>query len=230
MGEPPSTPCVIEAIRGGSGRMRLLRLSDGRELLITAEACERAGLVVGAVAGEGFLERLDGEEQRVQAHDAALALLGRKARSETEMRQRLRMRGIDPDAIDDEIARLRSAGLLNDRQFAQAWVEDRKRLAPRGRRMLRYELLGRGIAPEAVDEATDGIDDLATARELARARARGSALADYDTFMTKVGGFLRRRGFSYDVVSTAARDTWAELGGRPADDGQWTEDAAGSRG
>ncbi|MBK6661488.1 MAG: regulatory protein RecX [Thermoflexaceae bacterium] len=83
----------------------------------------------------------------MNGHEAALRLLSHRARSENEMRTRLGMRGIAPAIIEEEIVRLRDAGLLDDEQFARAWVEDRKRFAPRGRRMLRYELLGRGIEP-----------------------------------------------------------------------------------
>jgi regulatory protein len=197
MDEPPS-PTIVE-IRGASkGRMRLLRLSDGRELLVSEESCVRASLSVGAAVTDGLFETIESAEQRVNTHEAALRLLSHRARSENEMRTRLRMRGFEPGAVDDEVVRLREAGLLDDGQFARAWVEDRKRTAPRGRKMLRYELLGRGIAPDAVDEATDDIDDQNTALQIARSRARGSALASYDAFM-------------------ATRVVWAETGGATAE-------------
>ncbi len=213
MDEPPSPVTIIEIKSGAKGRMRLVRLSDGRELLVSDEACTRSGLAAGMDAPPDLFESLDAAEQRVNAHEAALRMLANRSRSESEMRTRLKMRGFEPGAVDEEIDRLRSAGLLNDAQFAHAWVEDRKRLAPRGRRMLRYELLGRGIDPTAVAEATDNIDDAAIALELARARARGSALASYETFLTKVGGFLQRRGFDYGVVAATTRLVWAETGG-----------------
>jgi regulatory protein len=120
------------------------------------------------------------------------------------------MRGCAPAVIDDEMERLQRAGLLDDQKFARAWVEDRKRVSPRGRRMLRYELLGRGIDPESVDLVTDGIDDRETAFSLAKSRIRGSILNDYETFMAKVGGFLRRRGFDYQIATEAARAAWEE--------------------
>ncbi len=219
MDEPASPPTVV-AMRGDAkGRLRLLRLSDGRELLVSDDACARAGVIVGTVASDAFLQELEGAEQRANAHEAALRLLSNRARSAKEMRTRLRMRGIDAAAIDEEVARLQNSGLLNDEQFARSWVADRSRTAPRGRRMLRYELLGRGIDPQAVEEATSGIDDLETARGLARTRARGSALDSYELFMSRVGGFLRRRGFSYDVVATVIRETWAEQSSvAPTDD------------
>jgi regulatory protein len=208
MSEPPQPPEVLE-IRAANGRLRLLKLSDGRELLFTDEACERCHVERGTVLTPELLAALDAVEQRVNAHDAALRLLAHRARSESEMRTRLKMRGFDPATVDEEVERLRNAGLLNDAQFARAWVEDRKRSAPRGRRMLRYELLGRGIDPEEVDEATDGIDDLATARQLAVVRGRRYAAEPYESFVAHVGDFLRRRGFDYEVIATAVREAWA---------------------
>ena len=217
MDEPPSRVTIIEVRGTAKGRMRLLCLSDGRELLVSDESCVRAGLKAGTAFTGQLFEELEAAEQRGNTHEAALRLLSHRARSENEMRTRLRMRGFEPTAVDDEVVRLREAGLLDDGQFARAWVEDRKRTAPRGRKMLRYELLGRGIAPDAVDEATDGIDDRTTAIDLARSRARGSALASHDAFVAKVGGFLRRRGFDWAVVAEVIRVVWAETGGAPAE-------------
>jgi regulatory protein len=214
MDEPPSTPYIVDLRHESKGRLLLLRISDGRELLYSEEACSRCNVAVGDAISDEWLAALDAAEQRVNAHDAALRLLSHRARSESEMRMRLKMRGFEPAAVDDEVERLRSAGLLNDAAFAQAWVEDRKRLAPRGRRMLRYELLGRGIDPRSVDQATDGIDDETTALALARERARGSALETWDAFVTRVGGFLRRRGFDWEVVNRTTRSVWTEVTGR----------------
>lgn len=210
MDEPPSTPRITEIRNVAKGRQRLIALSDGREFVFSDEACERTAVAEGIEASTGLLEELDRAEQRVIAHEAALRLLANRPRSEKEMRTRLAMRGCEPGVVEDEIARLGRAGLLDDQKFARAWVEDRKRVSPRGRRMLRYELLGRGIDPESVDLVTDGIDDRETALSLARSRVRGAIVSDYETFMAKVGGFLRRRGFDYSVAAEAARAAWDE--------------------
>lgn len=216
MDEPPSTPTIVDIRSGTKGRLRVLRLDDGRVLLFSDEACERCQLEPGMQLTEEVVEALEAAEQRVNAHEAALKLLAKGSRSETEMRTRLRLRGIEASAIEDEIARLRGSALLDDEQFARAWVEDRRRSAPRGRRMLRYELLGRGIDPAAVDAATSTVDDRETAMALARSKARGSALASYEAFVTKVGGFLRRRGFDYEVAGEATRTAWLEATGAMA--------------
>jgi regulatory protein len=227
MDEPPST-AIVTGIRAiGHGRQRLITLNDGRELAVSSEACTRVPeLTVGVEATGAILAALDAAEHRVLAHEAALRLLSNRARSQTEMRARLAMRGIEPAAIEDELVRLRNSGLLDDEKFARAWVEDRKRMAPRGRRMLRYELLGRGIEPQSVDVATNAIDDRETALEIARGRARGGVLESYETFLTKVGGFLRRRGFDHAVVVEVTRTVWTEVTGSPAEltSGELTSD------
>ncbi len=211
MDEPPS-PTIVSGIRSvARGRQRLIELSDGREYLFTDEACERAGVAEGQELTAGMLERLEAAETRVNAHEAALRLLSSRPRSETEMQTRLAMRGFEPAAIDDELERLRNAGLLDDQKFARAWVEDRKRLSPRGRRMLKYELLGRGIDPDSADSVTSDIDDREVAMELARARARKAPRTTYEAFVAKVGGFLRRRGFDFDVTAAATRQAWTEV-------------------
>lgn len=210
MDEPPSTPRITGIRSVAHGRQRLLELSDGREYLFSDEACTRAGIAEGVEVSPALLQQLENAEIRVNAHEAALRLLSARPRSETEMRTRLAMRGFDPEAIDDEVARLRDAGLLDDEKFARAWIEDRKRLAPRGRRMLKYELLGRGVDPESADQAIRDIDDRELAIELARARARKAPRTTYEAFVARVGGFLRRRGFDFDVTAAATRQAWIE--------------------
>ena len=72
-------------------------------------------------------------------------------------------------------------------------------------------MLGRGIDPSAVEQAVDGIDDRETALQLARGRARKGPRGTYEAFYAKVGGFLRRRGFDYEVTAAATRAAWQEL-------------------
>ncbi|HMO54250.1 MAG TPA: regulatory protein RecX [Tepidiformaceae bacterium] len=207
--EPSLTVIGIRPLK--RGRQRVIELSDGREFFFSAEAIERVGGVAeGEPITEAHLQDLDAAELRVSAHEAALRLLSARPRSEKEMQTRLAMRGYPPEAIEAEVVRLRTAGLLDDSKFAAAWVEDRRRLAPRGRRMLRYELLGRGIDPEAVEQVTADFDDRAVALELARQKARRAPRDTYEAFVAKVGGFLKRRGFDYEVSAAATRTAWDE--------------------
>ena len=213
MDEPPSQVTLQEIRPTRLGHQKLLVLSDGRELLVHPEALlAHSELAEGVPVSEETLAELERESWRALAHEAALRLLSHRARSEQEMRTRLAMRGIPPDVVEAEIERLREAGLLDDAQFANAWVEERRRTSPRSRQLLRFELLGKGIAPETADLATRDVEDLPTAIELARKRARTTGSGEDETaFLQRIVEFLRRRGFDFETARHAARLVWEEL-------------------
>ena len=126
------------------------------------------------------------------------------------MRQRLRQRKLPTDIVADEVERLRGAGLLDDEAFAQSWVEERQASAPRGQRLLRYELLGRGVRAEIADEAVASVDDRTAALAVARGRAHRLSGLEFQQFRQRLSGFLERRGFAYEEVEAAVRTVWSE--------------------
>ncbi len=207
--EPDEAPRVTAIKRRTRGRV-LVTTSDGETLAVHGEALQRAGVREGDALDGGSRERIEREEQRCTAHEAALRLLSHRPRSERELGQRLRLRGLAADVVEDEIGRLRRAGLLDDDAFARLWVEDRQLRAPRGRRLLRYELRGRGVRSELADAAVASVDDRTAALALARGRARRLAGLEFKQFSQRLGRFLERRGFGYNDVGEAVRTVWNE--------------------
>ena len=217
MADQQAAPHVI-SLRAGHRRGRqTILLDDGRSFVYSDEACLRAGVRVGALADEAYLQQLDIAEQRTSAHESAIRLLSYRARSEREMRSRLTQRGIEAEIIDEELQRLRAAGLLDDEAFAKMWVQERGQLAPRGERLLRNELRAKGISADSIDVATGDVDDHAAALSLARTRARKLSNASYDEFRRKVGGLLQRKGFDYGMTALVLREVWGETGDERAD-------------
>ncbi|MCZ2108983.1 MAG: RecX family transcriptional regulator [Dehalococcoidia bacterium] len=208
----------IAEIRGLRRKRRTLILDDGREFVFSDEACERLHIRRGMVASPELIASLGAEERRASLHEAALNLLSYRMRSEAELRRRLRLRGADGEAIDEELERLRNAGLVDDARFAAMWVGERTSAAPRSGRMLRAELRAKGISAEMTADATSGVDDDAAALELARSRARRVSAPDYQAFRARVGGALQRRGFDFATTERVVRTAWTEAHGSFADD------------
>ncbi len=151
-----------------------------------------------------------GDSSFQEALDVAFRYLGPRPRSVWEVRQRLRRRGLDPDLIERAVAWLLDHGFLDDEAFASFWIENRESFRPRGKRMLVQELRLRGVSPETLDPQLENLDEEASAIRAARRKAQGLASTDYKTFASKLGGFLQRRGFSYEVVNAVTRRLWAE--------------------
>jgi regulatory protein len=157
------------------------------------------------------------------AYDAALRLLGVRARSQAEIRKRLLDKDFAPPEVDSVVARLGAAGLLDDADFAEQWVLSRHRHSGKGRTALRHELRHKGVADTLIEQALDQVDDDAererAAELLHRKTARLSAadVADRDQrdkHTRRLVAMLARRGYS---PSLAMNLVTAELNRLAAD-------------
>jgi len=135
-----------------------------------------------------------------KAYDRTLNYLSYRPRSESEIRLYLRRKEVADDVADHILGRLRAVGLVNDEQFAEMWVRNRQATSPRGARALRQELWQKGIERPAVEAALADLDETSQALEAARPRALRMTGLDAVEFRKKLGDFLLRRGFGYEVV------------------------------
>jgi regulatory protein len=207
-----------------SGRVQVV-LDDGRTWTLAEELVLEAGLHAQDAVDPALLADLERRDEPYRARDAALALLSYRARSTAELRRRLLQKGFGPDIADRCVDEMRARGYLDDGAFAEAFVRDRLRLRPRGRRRLVAELRAKGVEPDtaagavarALEEAGATEQDLAL--EAARAGAarhrgtvRGAAPGPRARSRARrsLYGYLGRRGFAPDAVHTALRDVFRE--------------------
>ena len=158
-------------------------------------------------------EMLDGDrvssllaaDEASRATEAALVFLGYRPRSEKEVRDRLRRGGYEQDAIEHAIARLHEWRYLDDADFARRWVENRTAHRPRGRRLLQQELRHKGIDGEIARDAIDDaeLDEPGAAEALARRRLPSYAGDEPAAIRRRLGAYLARRGYGYDVIRVA---------------------------
>jgi regulatory protein len=170
-----------------------------------------AWLQAGQTISEEKIAALQEEDAREVAIQKALHFLSYRARSFEEVRKNLEKHEIPEPVIQNTLERLQNAGLLNDHDFARTWVENRNTFRPRGRRALRMELRQKGLSESVIETTLDEMTDeealaLAAARKYVR-KLKGLAWQD---FRNKLGGFLGRRGFPYEVIASATRQVWQE--------------------
>lgn len=200
---------AIEVQKKNSGRVNIHleeQFAFGLSRLVAA------WLKVGQDISEEKIAALQAEDAREVAIQKALRFLGYRARSVREVRENLQKHEIPEAVIEQTLARLKETGLLNDQEFAQAWVENRNTFRPRSRRALTLELRRKGLDEEVISETlAQNLDESALAREAARKYLRKVQGLDWPEFHSRLGGFLGRRGFTYAIVSTVLREMWAEL-------------------
>jgi regulatory protein len=171
-----------------------------------------AWLSAGQVLTEEKIAVLQLEDAREVAMQKALHFLGYRARSRQEVRANLEKHEIPEVVIESTLQRLQENNLLNDQEFAQAWVENRNTFRPRSRRVIAMELRRKGLDDETVQKVlSENIDEQTLAMDAARKYLRKVQGLAWQEFRQKLGGFLGRRGFSYDVCAQVVRSLWNEL-------------------
>jgi regulatory protein len=175
-------------------------------------------LKVGQELSDEKVTDLQAEDANEIAYQNALHFLSYRPRSSAEVRQNLTKRGTPESLVEETMNRLQRAGLVNDQEFARAWVENRNAFQPRSKLALRMELRHKGLSDEIVQPILDEhVDEEALAFEAARKYARRLAGLEWLEFRQKLSGFLARRGFSYTTLSPVVSEVWKET--RTADDG-----------
>jgi len=166
------------------------------------ELAASEGLAVGDELSAERVAALQAMDDVSKATEAALRLLTVRPRSEREVRDRLRRKGYGAAAIDATIAKLEGWRYLDDAEFARAWVANREANQPRGRRLLEQELRQKGVEREVVRDTIEAadLDEAQTALDLGRAKLRSYASLDPAVARRRLGSYLARRGYGYDIV------------------------------
>ncbi len=146
----------------------------------------------------------------------ALNFLSFRPRSEKEIREHLLRKGKLKDihksdsekyqyekSVEKVINKLKRLSQINDKEFAKWWVEQRGKFKPRGERLVKVELFQKGIDRDIIDEVIEK-DEESNEEDLAERAAlkKANSYRKYDSndFRNKMGQFLARRGFGWNVI------------------------------
>jgi len=153
------------------------------------------------------LERADDAES---AREAALRLLERARRTRADVRLRLIEKGYLAAVVDEVLDRLTAVGLLDDVEYARAFLSGRWNRRTAGRRRIENELRQRGISAEdiarargEVEERLGAMNEVASARRVIEQSARRYATLDPRVRRQRLYALLARRGFDGDVIRSA---------------------------
>lgn len=140
-----------------------------------------------------------------KAYDRALNLISHRPRSEFELRDYLKRKDYDEEAIVQTLNRLSERGYIDDLDFAQRWVATRRLLKSTSKRRLFQELRQKRISDDIISQVLEGdeTDEKQVLRELVEKKRRQSKYQDNQKLMQ----YLARQGFNYDDIRSALADS-----------------------
>jgi regulatory protein len=155
-----------------------------------------------------------GSDPEEVARKILLRRLELRAHTRSELAQILAGRGVPVSAASNVLDRFVEVGLIDDQAFAEAWIDSRGRGGGRSRRLLRQELLTKGVPPDVLDKC---LEELGEEQELAAARAfaarrfgRTRTGESPEKLRRRVLSALQRRGFSTGIALKVAADVVLE--------------------
>ncbi len=164
----------------------------------------------------------NGHDEFQRAYAAALRLLGLCDRSKKDLRERLSKKGYSAEVVERVLSQLESMGYVDDERFALKFAMDAVKRKNAGPEAIRYGLQQKGIQKEIIDgtvsKVFQDIDEKTVARRALskklELRGRGVAAgfslrsrsAARNDEIKRLSDYLRRKGFSYDIIKAAIRE------------------------
>lgn len=154
-------------------------------------------------------------DQFEKLFNRTLRYLSYRPRSEKEVREYLQKKKAESPTIEKIVAKLKEHKFINDEEFAQWFVRSRTASKPKAARIIKMELRRKGISEEILGEVINDeglrINDLENAKRLLDKKIDKYKSLDRNEIYKKLGGFLARRGFDWEVVKKAIDESFGKV-------------------
>ena len=201
---------------------RQLFLNDAPFVVIHASLIEKFGLRIGLEIEAEIIEKIIAADEVMRAKNHALGLLREeknntttdesedsrptvkpKTYTKSEIARRLEREGFSAGAVETSIGELIRSGHIRDRKYAENWIARRQKSNPKGKTLLKHELVDKGIDRETAEEVVATVeteDEAAVALQIAQKRMKQYKRLPTHVAKRRLHGFLARRGFGSDIV------------------------------
>ena len=175
----------------------------------------KCGLRTGDDLDESTVDRIKSTEAETQAKNNAVNYLSYRQRSSKEIIDHLMKKGCTRECAEDVTHQLQSARMVNDLEFARAFVRDRLKRKPIGQALLRTQLLTKGITSSMTDmvlaELISPQSQQASALQAAKRKIQLTQYSkrniDEEKRKKRLLDFLLRRRFSYEIAMKTIHTT-----------------------
>ncbi|MBI2330078.1 RecX family transcriptional regulator [Candidatus Daviesbacteria bacterium] len=161
-------------------------------------------LVVGKIIAPDDMDKILFEAEVGKLMEKMYRWFALRQHSEKEVRDYFRNKTFSQLVVDAVIEVLKKKGLIDDLEFAKAWVEARRRSKQKGIRAIKAELFQKGIGKEIIDEVVSSQSSAVREEDLAKIALEKKMKVwknlDQKILYRKSIEFLLRKGFDYEIV------------------------------
>lgn len=180
---------------------------------ISAELRYKYDLYIGKEITDDFINDVLKAEEQNKVLNHAFNILSYGQKSKKDVYTKLMRKGYEEEFILKAIEYCEDRNYINDKLYAENFIKDKTNINKYGSNRIRYDLISKGVSKDIIDEVLDldHDEEYERAIELAHKKMKSYKNDDKAAIYRKLGGFLQRRGYTYDVVSKVLREALGEL-------------------
>jgi len=190
---------------------------------ISLDGIAKFNIYLGKELEESDLEEILFEELKNRFFQRAIDYISRAIKTEVQLKRYLRELSFKKkgkwftdvskesleEIINDTAERLKEYNYLNDEVFAEEFLQSRMKNRPRGKSVLLSELISKGVNAELAKEKVEELveDEYAILKRIYEKKYGDENMSIQDS---KKIDFLRRKGFSWDLINEFLNNEFTE--------------------
>lgn len=184
---------------------------------ITEDTLVKLQLKKGMEVDEVALAEIAREEMRNKCFNYAVFLLGKRSYFEKDLKDKLKDKEYEEEAINFAIDKLYRFKYLDDERLSQAFVNDKKRFSKKGPRYIASALRAKGVDQEMISDILENSyqdeEALENCKGLVYKKLEYYKRKSEDTYTLKgkLYAFLAQRGYTSDVIKKAIDSVLQEV-------------------
>lgn len=200
---------IITSIKPQKNKKRVnIYLDDKFGFGLDLENFVKLGLKVEQELSEDRVAEILKKAELQKTLEKLLRFSTLRPRSEREINNWLKKYKVHRSLISSLLKKLKRLELLDDKKFAQWWVDQRMSFRPRSKRILNQELRIKGIDRNTIEDvlAEVVIDEVKIAKEiLSKKMYKWEKLPEFEA-KKKMGEFLARKGFGWSIINKVIKE------------------------
>jgi len=170
---------------------------------LSSQALLETKLITGQELSSSEVKKYKEQASDDKIYNACLNYIARRMRSKYEIESYLRRKNASPTLLDNTLNKLSEKGIIDDKKFAQSYVNDRNLLKPTSTRKLILELRSKKIAEDIIHQAIDSNNlEQENLKRVVEQKRRQNKYQDN----TKLMQYLARQGYNYGDIKDALAD------------------------
>jgi regulatory protein len=174
----------------------------------------RSNIHIGDEIEERDIEKLKLKDEFARARDYGYVLISYRDRSEWELRHRILEKGFRREVAREVVDWFLSEGIVNDRNFANRWLDGVLQAKPMGRMRVFHELRAKRIDDGIIEEMCDKRLDYQTEMELAKKACdkRMNILKNYppEVGRRRLFRYMKNRGFDFEIIHKLMEECFSD--------------------